>query len=390
MTEPIDYAAIRKLLRSREYPWDISAPFGKNIEHLIDSCFCIPNAEIQIPLLAAYACIPSALCDKLPVLFIYGAEGCGKTELSNIYAAIHQTQVFAASSTFASIRNEIDNKRFQFFNVDGADFQQKLEKNFCLVLDNLNKETLTNEQLYTLLLTGFNRHSSNTVISVETGKNRIFSTFCPKVLSSIHGLFSEPRYRELGRRCLYISMKPIERLTEADNPNRMTRENDPGQWNLAILASQYKEFWSDRDNLSQFLVIRDSIPIKINTPISTAYLSLCLDMIAAAIVAGVWRNFDDALSCLEAYWNSRTEHTEAIPLVEVLKNFIKQQKEVSERNGKSLTSLEPYSLKQFLAFAVQQAWLDNNPSSYEIAEALKSLGFVRTRDVKGVWKWIGQ
>ncbi|MFB2981304.1 hypothetical protein [Microseira sp. BLCC-F43] len=244
MEEPVDYAAIRKLLRANDFPWDESIPFGKNIERLIDECSCIPQAHIQIPLLAAYACIPSALCNKLPLLFLYGSEGCGKTELSAIYAAIHQTQVFAASSTFASIRNEIDSKRFEIVTVGDEGFHHRFEKHFCLMLDNLNKETLLNEQMYTLLLTGFNRDSANTVISSEIGKNRVFNTFCPKVLSSIHGLFSEPRYRELSRRCLYISMKPIERFTKADEPNRFTREKDPSLWRLAILATQFKAFWS--------------------------------------------------------------------------------------------------------------------------------------------------
>lgn len=387
MTEPIDYSAVRKLLRANDCPWDNSVPFGDNIMHLIDQCFCVPMAEIQLPLLAAYACIPSALCDKLPILFIYGPEGCGKSELSAIYAAIHSTQVFASSSTYASIRNEIDDKRFEMARLEGEEFQRKIEKNFCLVLDNLNKETLQNEQLYTLLLTGFNRDIATTVISSDVGKNREFSTFCPKVLSSIHGLFSEPRYRELGRRCVYISMKPNSRLIASDKPNRIVRESDPAMWNLSSLATHFRRFWTTKDSWIRFVEVRSSFPKRVETKISSAFVALCLDMLAAGIVGGVWKNFDEALGCMESYWDTRSEHTEAIPLVEALKHFIEQQEGLAVRNGTPTVSIDPYALKQFLSFAVQQAWLDNNPSSYETAEAFKSLGYTRRRDVGGVWKW---
>ncbi|MEG4294885.1 hypothetical protein Q5692_39765, partial [Microcoleus sp. C2C3] len=99
---------------------------GKKIENLFRLTVAIPNPEIAYPLLAAYASIPSVLCDILPILELRGEPGSGKSECIKIFSRVTGS-ILNARSTAASIKNDINQIRW----VDPSTFS--IEKN-CFYL----------------------------------------------------------------------------------------------------------------------------------------------------------------------------------------------------------------------------------------------------------------
>lgn len=61
---------------------------GKKIENLFRMTVSIPNPEISYPLLAAYASVPSVLCDVLPILELRGEPGSGKSECIKVFSRV--------------------------------------------------------------------------------------------------------------------------------------------------------------------------------------------------------------------------------------------------------------------------------------------------------------
>ena len=127
-----DFKTLREFLCTDDYPWDDELTFGQNLIQLFSNHFVIPHANIQIPILAAFGSLPSAICTVVPILWLEGSEGSGKSNIMNIYSAIYDVKVQNASWSFASIRNEIENNSI---DTSGE------EKHFVLCLDNLNEDT---------------------------------------------------------------------------------------------------------------------------------------------------------------------------------------------------------------------------------------------------------
>ncbi|MFB2975638.1 hypothetical protein [Microseira sp. BLCC-F43] len=131
--------------------------------------------------MAAYASLPSDLCTVVPILWIQGSEGSGKSNLMNVFVAIHQIKAQNASGSFASIPNEIATNSVE----DNRD-----EKHFVLCVDNLNDEKIKNENIYTLLWCVYDRKDAITA----AGDNMEFNTFCLKVVTTVHGILAHPKF----------------------------------------------------------------------------------------------------------------------------------------------------------------------------------------------------
>lgn len=242
-----DYKALREFLCVDTYPWDDELTFGQNLIHLFSNYFVIPHANTQIPILAAFASLPSAICTVVPILWLEGTEGSGKSNIMNIFAAIYDVKVQNASWSFASIRNEIENN-----SIDASGD----EKHFVLCLDNLNEDTFKNENLYTLFLCGYDRKDSITAIAIPGGENVEFNTFCPKVVTTVHNVLSLVRFAEIKRRCLRITTKSIDKITPLDKANDIDLSNfqDIRSLNLKVLNDRFNELWND-GNLAKYLVL---------------------------------------------------------------------------------------------------------------------------------------
>ena len=383
MEQYIDFASLRQEFSDDlTIAWNESISLGQNALNIFDCYFSLPYAKIQLPLLAAYWSLPSTLCNVVPILFLDGAEGSGKSNISKIFANTHGVQPYSVATTYASLRNDIDTYRFKDVEHPNG-YMVKQEKNFCLVFDNLNRETLSNENLLTLFLSGYDRNTANISISIEVGKNKQFNTFCPKVVSSIHNLLDEKRFRELKRRCIRISTKRADMLTDADQPNR--RGLPPKSMeltNFLWLKNHFTKFWMTYENIRSFgqtvkQVIKQPLAISANRRV------IYVDLIAAGVVTGAWESVTAAAETVIEYENSLAKLFQTkSSLCIVLEGFLEKVASLGHE------SIEPQLLRGCLSTAIIEGQLDSQPSFKTIEEEMFNLGWKRARKNLGNWHWV--
>ena len=85
------------------------------------------------------------------------------------------------------------------------------EVNTIMVWDDVDPNVfIAKPDLYRLFKFGYDRSTDKIEVSSnDIGKNEVFHCFCPKVLSSIHPLHTDTRFKELHRRLLVIPTQKI-------------------------------------------------------------------------------------------------------------------------------------------------------------------------------------
>ncbi len=343
---------------------------------LFQEYFYIPDPEIQIPILAAYASLHSCLSNVVPILWIEGAAGSGKSLLLSIYGAVAGVKTQNASWTFASIRNEIENNR--------AD--ESGEKHYILCLDNLNEETFRNENLYTLFLCGYNRKDSITAIAQLGGENISFDCFSPKVVTTIHGVLSLPRFSEVKRRALRIYTKSIDSVARAEGKHipQDISIKDLGCKDLSIFNAQFNYLWRE-ENQNLFLKYWRQVS-KAKFKCGLARKKMCLDLVACGLVSGVWQSLDLAVEAVNNYWEWMDNKDSDSPLVGVVKHFISQEAEAFENLGIPV-ELSPKRLKMHVQSAATEGLLDCPPLDKAIFQVMQVLGWHQVTLPSGTRKW---
>lgn len=191
-------------------------------------------------MVALYACVHSVLADTLPILFFFGESGTGKSTASLAIAAMRNQldNVIGASSTFASIRNLLNQIRWQ---IPESDFRDRAsEKPSLLVWADIKSIDLERDpKIYSLLRNGFSRKEEKILIANSEGGNYSFYTFGQKVTSSVERFFTRSEYSELKRRVLPIECHKSPVGFEA-------RPIDSVNWHG--IQYEHRNFWN-RENL---------------------------------------------------------------------------------------------------------------------------------------------
>lgn len=296
--------------------WDCDLSFIENIKDIFNRSVLLPESNLQLPIVLAYSCVPSALCNRLPILCLFGDRGTGKSTLTSLIAAIHGQKILSAATTFAAIRNYVASNRWWLPQ------EQREEKNFMLLFDNVNPTTFSNEQLYTLFLNGYDRKTDLIQISKGAGENMLFRVFSPKVLSTVHQLFAYPNLSELHRRLMVIRFSKLDKMPDADNwlENRIDIENLDLSW----LHREFNIFWNDEERCKDFVSHKRTL--KKPKTISTENWAISHDIIATGLTVGLWENKHDAYFALSEYWdwiNQFIDSKGALKLL--LKDYIKEQ-----------------------------------------------------------------
>lgn len=220
----------------------------EQFEDLLKQIILLPNPDIQIPVLVSYAFTPSAMSNNLPIGVCYGSSGSGKSETLKLIAALRNSAVNTAASTFASIRNSIENSRWY-------DSDKTFEKNFLLIWDDINENVfLSDDKLFSLFKSGINRKATITIAD-KMGVNMEFKPFSPKLCSTVAPFWDNPKLVELKRRVLPFLFKQIpvsigdSNDTEYDTEfNLLTVE----EINFNGLNGDYEKFWRIKENRTQF------------------------------------------------------------------------------------------------------------------------------------------
>lgn len=369
--------------------WDDSSPLIENFMRIAREAVVIPYADIQLPMLAAYSFIPSAMATVVPLLFIQGDKGSGKSTLTTLIGALHDTQIYSAATTFAALRTWMNKLRWHFPDICEG------EKNCCLLFDNINKETLQNEQLYTMLLNGYNRRTDVISISKGNGENMDFKVFGLKIMSSIHPFYINSKFSELARRCLVIKCKPFEQMTAVEKQS----SNMPDDFSiverlelegldLSILHKSFTEFWKDTSNLLNYTATKRKLTSRkksFNIPkvIDGSKWTISVDLIVTGIVIGLWDSIPVALETIGKYWEWYNSNVASAygATHKILQDFIEQELHAAVEINKEVgyeaveREINAEKLKKHINWASAQGMLDISPTPTTVAAVMADLGW---------------
>ena len=265
---------------------------GKKIENLFRLTVAIPNPEIAYPLLAAYASIPSVLCDVLPILELRGEPGSGKSECIKVFSRVTGS-ILNARSTAASIKNDINQIRW----VDPSTFS--IEKNCFYLLDNADSEFFEERDVLTALLNGYDRYTDKQSISNGKGQNIPFYVFCPKVFTTVWRISSS----EIKRRLLTIKFKSGLDLKGLKNPEKLA---------INSLKKELSDFWGNPLSWDLHNELQIEVQNELPASYSLQQWKLVVDVIASGLSTGVWDSLSEALTFFETYFEFREKSKEGI------------------------------------------------------------------------------
>ena len=265
---------------------------GKKIENLFRLTVAIPNPKIAYPLLAAYASIPSVLCDILPILELRGEPGSGKSECIKVFSRVTGS-ILNARSTAASIKNDINQIRW----VDPNTFS--IEKNCFYLLDNADSEFFEERDVLTALLNGYDRYTDKQSISNGKGQNIPFYVFCPKVFTTVWRIGSS----EIKRRLITIKFKSGLSLMDLKNPEKLA---------INSLKKELSNFWDNPPNWDLHHEYRIKVIDELPSSYSQQQWKLASDVIASGLSTGVWSSLNEAITFFEAYFEFREKSKEGI------------------------------------------------------------------------------
>lgn len=288
-----EWARLQRLKASDEGKLSIDGvTLGNKIENLFRQVIAIPAPEISYPLLAAYATIPSTLCDVLPILELRGDPESGKSETMKVFAELTGSKL-KARSTPASIKNDLNAYRW----ADGSTLS--IEKNCFYLCDNSDADFFNDRDAMTAFLNGYDRKTDEQSISNGKGENIVFRVFSPKVISTVWRIESP----EVRRRCLTIKFKAktdIEHLIPMDD--------------LAIggLRKELAAFWGTSENWELFKLNQITIRRQFPKSFPRQQWKLVADVLNSGLMTGVWQDLSTAFEFFETYFESRKNAKEGI------------------------------------------------------------------------------
>jgi hypothetical protein len=377
----------------KEY-WDYSASYGDNLRTIFNESILLPEKEIQLPVLLAYATVPSALSNILPVVFFAGKEGSGKSQTLLLMSAIHNCPVYGSNTTYAGLRNTMGKRRFVVpKNEEG-------EKNYICCFDNVNIGTLKNELMLTYFLSGYNRRTDIIEIAKEGGENLTFRVFGPKVISSVHPIHADPALKELARRLVVIKFKTIEEMTEEEIGDfDVFSRLDLESVDLSILNHEYNNLWNV-DNQHRFMDLvgklkAKSKDFKIPKIIKSHQWTLLPDVIAAGIVSGVFNDIPDALRIFGNYWewNITNVGSSVGAMQKAILHYVKDKSAIPDRLAQRLGLIEPTeircdALKTYLDGLAREGALETYPTPQNVTTIMTSIGWKRDLNKNEIWVWV--
>ena len=148
------------------------------------------------------------MCKNLPLLFLHGGSGSGKSELSKFLARLWNCPIYQPSTTYAGLRNDLDRRSKVLIEIPSGDsdipLRKEVKANFFMIWDDIDPKLLHEKpDIFRMLKVGCDRMSSTIELSSErVGINLKFDCFSPKVFSSIHDIPNMSDFAELKRRTI--------------------------------------------------------------------------------------------------------------------------------------------------------------------------------------------
>jgi hypothetical protein len=417
MDETIDWNEFDQLstVSYRDY-WDKELNYPQNLMRLMRRCVALPNSDVMIPIAVTYAITHSVACSTVPILFFQGKSGTGKSIASYLMAAFRDevVNIIGSSSTFASIRNKVQELRWFGLCEEYPDYSRSNELPYILVYADIKEDNLDDTQMYGMFRNGFTRSEDCLTISKGDGKNILFRVFGLKVLSSTSDFFTRAKWSELARRLLVIQTKPIDELSDNDlsgfnNGNQL----DPYLINWSGIKHDFRNHWTKEriNHLAKLMRRKGDMKIDcLKKGMGEHQFTASFDLMVTAIASNIFPDpdFDNktrpasVIKLFCDYWEYNHKHVvlghTALHSVceSIINELLANTREVRQAvldTGKKIDPLDMrfhdrLDAKQFMAHLlrakVNGAVYSGNPES--IVSAMLDLGFKQVSEHgKHVW-----
>ncbi|WP_373545037.1 J domain-containing protein [Chamaesiphon sp.] len=354
--------------------FDASLPVGKLLESILNQLVLLPEAELQVPVIAAYMSVPTALTNTIPILFCNGASGSGKTQILQLLQVVWNLKtILTSNTTGVALRNDI--KAFKFEDPENSAYEKVVHG---VVFDDLlpNQFTL-NPYLYALLKAGYKRGADTIKIADKEGKNIEFRVYGGRGFSSVTPFDSIPEFSELRRRMLTIRTIAM-RNASVLNPDSIG-------W--GGLHSKLKDFWhedSNCDDFSRCYRVLENRASKNKLPFHSHHSAISGALLAAGCSTGVWSGTDEAIECVGKYWEwigLKREYMESSTIREI-KAFIDLEINASVMHGRPIM-FSGKKLNGHLEMLKKEGHLDTLLTTPQLADIMKGMGY---RLIKGTWE----
>jgi hypothetical protein len=388
----------QKILRLSDYressledisdDWDYSLNYQENFKNIFKRVVCLPSQDLQIPVVQCYAILPSVLCHVVPILYLQGNAGCGKTNFMILFSGIYDSEIkIGDTTTYAALRNDIKRIRYDDKTTEGSDWA---EKNCCMLFDNLNENTLNMKRdpaLYAFFLQGYKRLSENISISKGDGTNENFKVFCPKIISTVWPIHLRKGYEEVCRRMFPIRFESLSSLekkgVEFDHENSI----DPNYTSFRHLHSEFTSFWHDSERIIEFNKIQrktnQARRFKELNNIDQSYWELVPSLLAAGIVSEVFPSLKEGIDFFVNYHDYRKEVMvrASSSFDSIIKEFIESKERRFQQDEEKLEGIyfdkefPTAELKSYVDKASSEGALDVRVTPEKLSEVMESFGY---------------
>ena len=372
-----DYRELRDSLGSDMDLYNPSLSLFDNVQEAFRTSIILPNEEIQLPVLSAFACLPTALLNIAPILVAMGISGSGKSQIMKALGKLNGITPLGSSSTFASIRTGL--KKISFHD----EFEEQPIPNYCLVFDDAKRGFVEDENRFAILRYGYDRGTARvTICGAQPGSIITFNTFGPKAFSTTESFLFEAEYSELKRRCIVIRTKK-----DPDNP-RIEELVPPEECNYSTLRNALRSHWSRIGNCQDFLDAFKGTrrsPTMFNTDDWTIFRPVIATL---SHLGGV--DVDEAKVTVKAFLNLSEDDT--TPLQLILENYLSDYEELVDEKiaqGKEdvSVSLEGKVIKELICSSFKQGLIQGQRLQ-DYKPEMESRGWRLTKNREGKVSWV--
>lgn len=232
--------------------WDYSKGLGDNYISIINRAVLLPNHDVQSRIAATYAALHSQLIKIAPMLTILGATGTGKSALTKVLAGfreMHGKNTMGSASTFAAIRNSVNQFRFKSFidnqPVEGLDNELPC----MMIISDIKEHFFSGEdglKKFDWARCRWDRSEEIQTISLGNGENLYFHTFSPCIVQSANFFILKPKFAELYRRSLFIKTAHIDTFSPDDKGKwyeNSFEAIEPEMVNWKGAMQEFTNFW---------------------------------------------------------------------------------------------------------------------------------------------------
>jgi curved DNA-binding protein CbpA len=369
----IDYSKYRENKKQRWYEvFDSKQSVGQMVVGMIGQLADLPEPQLQIPALASYLLIPTAVCSQSPIAFIQGLSGSGKSNLAKLARHLWDSgALLNANTTSVAMRNDIAEMKYHY--PDSQTYEKLIHG---LILDDLSpNQFVINPTLMTLAKV-VDRTQVWKISSGEAGQNLVFHLYGLRLITSVTAFDSYPEFSELARRCLTIKTAK-KRNAKVLNPESLNwsgvHQHLVSSWTIPKVeefSSLYQEF----DKLAQ-----DG-----TTGMHSHNAAMSAGMFAAGLSTGIWSGKDEAIESLSAYWSwigSKRSLGQSATLQEINDFIDKQTKKAIDLNRPVIFAGK--LLQDHLESLRKNGHLDSILTISQLAEIMRGKGYHLR---KGFWE----